>query len=134
MHRELIKAYFTSGKEMLKVGGEIHVTHRNDYPYNNRWKVKKIGKQAGLDLKEKVEFLQANYPGYHNKRGSNINCNKKFPLRDFYTFKFTLKMKSLGVKLAMKTQKVQAVIQIALLLKRRQRNFCDLSRDEYLLI
>lgn len=75
---------------MLQEGGEIHVTTRDDDPYNI-WEVEKLAINEGLTLKQKVEFIQGNYPGYHNKRGGNIQCNKKFPLNECYTFKFILK-------------------------------------------
>ncbi|KAJ9687076.1 hypothetical protein PVL29_015793 [Vitis rotundifolia] len=89
MHRELLKAFFESASEMLSSGGEVHVTHRDDFPYN-RWKVEKLAKGAGLYLKEKVEFQKEDYPGYHNKRGGGIKSNKTFPLTDCYTFKFSV--------------------------------------------
>ncbi|CDP15740.1 unnamed protein product [Coffea canephora] len=94
MHQDLIAAYFKTAKEMVQEEGEIHVTVRDDYPYN-RWKVEKLAECAGLQLKDKVEFRQENYPGYHNKRGGNINCNKKFPLKACYTYKFTVKVSAL---------------------------------------
>ena len=40
-------------------------------------------------MKEKVEF-QKDYPRYHNKRGGGIKSNKTFPLKDSYTFKFSV--------------------------------------------
>ena len=89
MHRELLKSFFKSAREMLSGGGEIHVTHRDDYPYD-RWKLEKLAKGAGLNLKEKVEFQKKDYPGYHNKRGGDIKSNKTFPLNDCYTFKFSV--------------------------------------------
>lgn len=88
MHKELVAAYFRSAKKMLSERGEVHVTHRDDYPYNI-WGLKKLAAKTGLHLKEKVEFLKKDYPGYHNKRGSDINCNKTFPLKHCFTFKFT---------------------------------------------
>lgn len=89
MHREILKAFFKSASDMLSSGGEVHVTHRDDYPYNI-WKVEKLANGAGLYLKEKVEFQKKDYPGYHNKRGGAIHSNKTFPLKDCYTFKFSV--------------------------------------------
>lgn len=94
MHQDLIAAYFKTAKEMLLEEGEIHVTVRDDYPYN-RWEVEKLAECAGLQLKDKVEFRKENYPGYQNKRGGNINCNQRFPLKACYTYKFTLKVSAL---------------------------------------
>ncbi|XP_028121859.1 uncharacterized protein LOC114319069 isoform X4 [Camellia sinensis] len=90
MHRELLTAFFENARDLLEEGGEVHVTHRDDYPYNT-WGLEKLASKAGFYLKEKVEFEKGNYPGYHNKRGGDINCNKPFPLKLCFTFKFTLK-------------------------------------------
>lgn len=68
----------------------MHVTHREDYPYCE-WKIVELAEKAGLILKEKVEFSKKDYPGYHNKRGGDIQCNKTFPLKCPFTFKFSLK-------------------------------------------
>ncbi|CAB4274573.1 unnamed protein product [Prunus armeniaca] len=89
-HRELLKAFFESARGMIGKGGEIHVSHRDDYPYD-QWKLKELAEKAGLVLKEKVWFEKSDYPGYHNKRGGAIQSNKKFPLKECYTFKFSLK-------------------------------------------
>ncbi|GMN27524.1 hypothetical protein TIFTF001_001690 [Ficus carica] len=88
-HKRLLRAFFRSASGMVKEDGEVHVTHRDDYPYN-RWEVEKQAQKAGLVLKEKVPFVKQNYPGYHNKRGSFINGNKRFPIEDPFTFKFSL--------------------------------------------
>lgn len=85
----MLRAFFGSASGMLKEGGEVHVTHRDDYPYN-LWEVEKQAQRAGLVLKEKVEFVKQNYPGYHRKRGGYIEGNKRFPLEDPFTFKFYL--------------------------------------------
>lgn len=74
---------------MVSEGGEVHVTHRDDYPYNE-WNLVELAKQSGLVLKEKLEFSKKNYPGYHNKRGGGIKSNKQFPLEQTFTFKFSL--------------------------------------------
>lgn len=89
-HKELLKAFFMSAKFMLSEGGEVHVSHRDDYPYC-KWKLQKIAERVGFQLHEKVEFKKVDYPGYHNKRGGGIRSNKTFPLRDCFTFKFILK-------------------------------------------
>lgn len=88
-HKELMKAFFKSSARMLSRDGEIHVSHRNDYPYI-RWKLNKLAKKSGLASIETVEFRKADYPGYHNKRGGGIKSNKTFPLKECFTFKFSL--------------------------------------------
>ncbi|XP_021812534.1 uncharacterized protein At4g26485-like isoform X1 [Prunus avium] len=92
-HRGLLEAFFRSASGMLGEGGEIHVSHRDGYPYDN-WKLKKLAKKAGLVLKEKVWFEKSDYPGYHQKRGGGIESNKTFPLKECYTFKFSLKQEA----------------------------------------
>ncbi|XP_058114796.1 uncharacterized protein LOC131257884 isoform X2 [Magnolia sinica] len=89
-HKKLLSGFFQSASEMLTDGGEVHVSHRNDAPYN-RWKLEKLAKRAGLVLKECVEFRKSDYPGYHNKRGGGIKSNQKFPLNESFTFKFSLR-------------------------------------------
>ena len=73
---------------MLNKGGEIHVAHRDDKPYC-KWELEKLAQEVGLVLKERVAFVKQRYPGYHNKRGSDIQGNKTFPMdQSPYTFKF----------------------------------------------
>ncbi|XP_020594417.1 heavy metal-associated isoprenylated plant protein 41-like, partial [Phalaenopsis equestris] len=90
-HRELLCDFFNSARCLLSENGEIHVNHRDDKPYA-QWRIRSLAKKGGLILKELVEFQKKDYPGYHNKRGSDIKSNKTFPLgfRSF-TFKFSLK-------------------------------------------
>ncbi|KAI8007305.1 Heavy metal-associated isoprenylated plant protein 41 [Camellia lanceoleosa] len=90
MHRELLTAFFENARDLLEEGGEVHVTHRDDYPYNT-WCLEKLASKTGFNLKEKVEFEKDHYPGYHSKRGGDINCNKPFLLKLCFAFKFTLK-------------------------------------------
>lgn len=75
---------------MLTRGGEVHVAHRDDCPYN-RWKIEELADRADLYLKEKVDFNAIDYPGYTNKRGGAVRCDGKFPLKSCFTFKFCLK-------------------------------------------
>lgn len=78
---------------MLNEDGEVHVTHRDDQPYN-QWNLKGLATESGLILKEKVEFSKKDFPGYHNKRGSGSKSDQTFPLKDCYTFKFSIEKKS----------------------------------------
>ncbi|KAF4360054.1 hypothetical protein G4B88_025815, partial [Cannabis sativa] len=88
-HKNLVGGFFRSASKMIKKGGEIHITHRGDEPYN-QWEVEKLAQNEGLILKQKVSFLKELYLGYHNKRGSTIQGNKKFPLECSFTSKFSL--------------------------------------------
>ncbi|XP_076894463.1 uncharacterized protein At4g26485-like [Bidens hawaiensis] len=87
MHKGLVEAYFKSASKMLTKGGEVHMTHREDTPYN-KWNVVLLAAKAGLTLKAKVDFDKSDYPGYHNKRGGDIDTNKAFPIKCASTFKF----------------------------------------------
>lgn len=89
MHKKLLRGFFRSGGEMLKDGGEIHVAHRDDQPYS-KWNLETLAQNAGLVLKEKVSFVKELYPGYQNKRGGTIRGHETFPLKDTFTFKFSL--------------------------------------------
>ncbi|KAF6165973.1 hypothetical protein GIB67_012870 [Kingdonia uniflora] len=89
MHKELLSYFFKNAKGLLNEDGEVHVTHREDYPYDH-WKVTKLAKKEGFDMFEKVEFQKSNYPGCHNKRGGDIMSNQTFPIGNNFTFKFTL--------------------------------------------
>lgn len=89
MHKELVGAFFKSASKMLSEGGEVHIRHRDDYPYD-RWGVVSLGAIAGLKLTEKVLFDKSEYFGYHQKRGGDINTNKMFPIGYAFTFKFVL--------------------------------------------
>lgn len=89
MHKDLLRAFFRSARELLEKGGEVHVTHRDDSPYN-KWKIEELARENDLVLKEKVVFKKEDYPGYENKRGSKIRANGTFPLKECFTFKFCL--------------------------------------------
>ncbi|KAF6153859.1 hypothetical protein GIB67_001092 [Kingdonia uniflora] len=90
-HKKLLSAFFKSARELLTEDGEVHVTHRNDHPYN-LWKIVELAKREGIEFQDKVKFYKFHYPGYNNKRGSNVKSNDTFPLGDSFTFKFTLHM------------------------------------------
>lgn len=89
MHKDLVRAYFRSASKMLNEGGEVHIRHRDDEPYNT-WNVVLLAGKAGLKLKKKLQFQKTQFPGYHNKRGGDINTNKTFPIAFSCTFKFVL--------------------------------------------
>ncbi|KAK2986428.1 hypothetical protein RJ640_011866 [Escallonia rubra] len=69
MHKDLLETYFKSAKEMLCEGGEVH-----GWCSLQHMDVEKLACNAGLHLKEKVEFRQSEDSGYHNKRGRGINA------------------------------------------------------------
>ncbi|KAJ9551612.1 hypothetical protein OSB04_015657 [Centaurea solstitialis] len=89
MHKGLVGAFFKSASKMLNRGGEVHVRHRDDNPYN-RWNVVLLAGEADLKLKEKVDFQKSDFPGYNNKRGGNVHTNRTFRIVCAFTFKFAL--------------------------------------------
>ncbi|KAI0519456.1 hypothetical protein KFK09_006904 [Dendrobium nobile] len=79
-----------SARCLLSENGEIHVSHRDDHPYNN-WEICGSAKERGLIQKEMVEFQKKDYTGYQNKRGDDIRSNETFPLGNrSFNFKFSL--------------------------------------------
>ncbi|PKU59882.1 uncharacterized protein At4g26485-like [Dendrobium catenatum] len=89
-NKKLLCDFFNSARCLLSENGEIHVSHRDDYPFNN-WNIRGSAKERGLTLKEKVEFHKKDYPGYQNKRGSGTRSNRAFPLGNkSFTFKFSM--------------------------------------------
>ncbi|PWA98586.1 hypothetical protein CTI12_AA017090 [Artemisia annua] len=89
MHRKLVGAYFKSASKMLNEGGEVHLRHRDDSPYN-KWNVVSLAGESGLKLKDKVMFHICHYPGYSNIRGGDVRTNETFPISCAFTFKFSL--------------------------------------------
>ncbi|KAI3897476.1 hypothetical protein MKW92_032824 [Papaver armeniacum] len=93
MHKTLLLGFFMSSSKMLRENGEVHVALRDDHPYNT-WGAEKLAKRAGLRLIEKVDFQQAAYAGYTNRRGSSIKCQDSFGLGYCpKTFKFSCKLR-----------------------------------------
>ncbi|KAI3969542.1 hypothetical protein MKX01_020103 [Papaver californicum] len=91
MHKKLLSGFFKSASKMLNKAGEIHVSHRNDFPYN-KWEIKKLANNGGLQLIGKVKFQKSDYPGYSNKRGGDVESDKEFFLGESaFTFKFSTK-------------------------------------------
>lgn len=84
-----MRAFFSSARDMVTEGGEIHVTHKISYPYN-MWKLEELAVEFDLHLLEEVEFRKVDYPGYYNKRGYGRRTNKTFPVGECSTFKFGL--------------------------------------------
>ncbi|KAJ8532482.1 hypothetical protein K7X08_012405 [Anisodus acutangulus] len=87
MHKNLVESFFGSAKRMLRVDGQIHVTHKTTPPFD-LWDLVGLGKENSLICIECAEFKIENYPGYNNKRGAGSKCDKPFPLGECSTFKF----------------------------------------------
>lgn len=89
LHKNLVSGFLNNARKMLIDVGEVHVTHKNDYPYC-KWDLVKLAKEAGLVLVERVRFEIWEYPGYNNKFGSGKNCGRNFHLGDCSTYKFSI--------------------------------------------
>eukprot|EP01018_Ginkgo_biloba_P037362 Gb_13168 [translate_table: standard] len=89
-HRRLVKMFFKNARTMLSRVGEIHVAHKEKYPYN-KWKLAKQAQKCGLLLKESTDFHLADYPGYTNRRGDGVNIGGTFFLGNCRTYKFVLR-------------------------------------------
>lgn len=73
---------------MLTKDGEVHITHKNTYPFC-KWGIIKLAEKTDLVFVEKIPFKISDYPGYVNKRGSGENCDGTFLVGNSSTFKFS---------------------------------------------
>ncbi|KAL6206116.1 hypothetical protein ACLB2K_023365 [Fragaria x ananassa] len=87
LHQHLVRGFFASACKMLKVNGEVHVTHKTSHPFS-RWEIVKLAEEVGLCLVEEASFSRGDYPGYLNKKGSGKKCNRTFPIGLCSTYKF----------------------------------------------
>ncbi|KAK4715040.1 hypothetical protein R3W88_020947 [Solanum pinnatisectum] len=87
MHKNLVGRFFGSAKKMLRVDGQIHVTHKTCHPYG-LWDLVGLGSGNSLICIECADFKIENYPGYNNKRGAGSKCDEPFHLGECNTFKF----------------------------------------------
>ncbi|KAJ9560912.1 hypothetical protein OSB04_006072 [Centaurea solstitialis] len=68
--QRLVSGFLDNTTKMLQpCTGEVHVTHRTQYPFNE-WELTKIAYQCGLVLFMCRDFNIGDYPGYTNKRGA----------------------------------------------------------------
>jgi 25S rRNA (uracil2634-N3)-methyltransferase len=88
-HRELVSCFFSNARHLLGRHGEIHVSHKTGHPYDS-WDLGRLASESSLLLIEKVGFHKEDYPGYHQKKGDGVNCNKPFKLDPCCTFKFQI--------------------------------------------
>ncbi|RDX62591.1 hypothetical protein CR513_59062, partial [Mucuna pruriens] len=88
LHKCVVNGFLESARKMVAEDGEIHVTHKNAYPFC-KWEVVTLAEEAKLFLVNKVPFDSWDYPGYSNKKGSGNRCDESFPVGDCSTFKFS---------------------------------------------
>ncbi|PWA82760.1 hypothetical protein CTI12_AA175420 [Artemisia annua] len=87
VHRTLVQGFFKNAAMMLTLQGEVHVTHKTVYPFNE-WNLAQLANEVGLKLIETQDFYIEEYPGYRNKRGNGKKADKPFPLGESAKFKF----------------------------------------------
>ena len=84
-----MRGFLDNARQMLTEDGEIHVTHKKTHLFSS-WEIEKLVNNVGLKLVEEAPFSMWNYPGYSDKSGAGIRCNKSFPVGQCNTFKFAL--------------------------------------------
>ncbi|KAK4491805.1 hypothetical protein RD792_002581 [Penstemon davidsonii] len=91
LHQNVVRSFLLSARKMLRVVGEVHVTHKTAYPFS-KWNIKELGEEVGLRFIGEARFYIYEYPGYHNKRGGNdcSRSNDSFPVGECSTFKFEI--------------------------------------------
>ncbi|XP_019457523.1 PREDICTED: uncharacterized protein At4g26485-like [Lupinus angustifolius] len=88
-HRKLVRGFLRNASYMLGEKGQIHITHREDYPYSE-WKIVELAECEELILVGEVFFNPLRYPGYINKKGDGPHCDHTFPIGESYTFIFAM--------------------------------------------
>jgi len=83
-NKNLLRAFFRTGKSFLSSHGEIHVVHKTIEPFS-WWDIVALGREAGLQYLGSVVFDRCLYPGYVNRK---VKDRKSFPLHDARTFIF----------------------------------------------
>ncbi|KAJ4831403.1 hypothetical protein Tsubulata_020426, partial [Turnera subulata] len=73
---------------LLANDGEVHVTHKTSYPFNE-WKIKELAASAGLPFCVEKIFSVSHYMGYENKRGQGNRADESFPVGSCSTFIFS---------------------------------------------
>eukprot|EP00249_Psilotum_nudum_P005349 c18792_g1_i2 orf=635-1459(-) len=86
-HKVLVRLFFQNAARIVKLHGEVHVSHKVKPPYTE-WKLEKQAAKGGLLLKDCCDFDPLDYPGYNNRRGEGTDCAKTFHLGACKTFKF----------------------------------------------
>ncbi|KAL3643317.1 hypothetical protein CASFOL_014132 [Castilleja foliolosa] len=86
LHKEVVGGFLRNGRNMLTEKGEIHVTHKTEYPYSE-WEIVKLGQDAGLKLTGIESFNVHAYPGYVNRRGAGNRSYETFRVGTSCTYK-----------------------------------------------
>ncbi|XP_039123856.1 uncharacterized protein LOC120260444 isoform X2 [Dioscorea cayenensis subsp. rotundata] len=89
LHMNLVQGFFNNAKRLLRQYGEVHVTHKTDFPYC-KWNIKELASRHSLIPIGSPKFNIEDYPGYNNKRGDGSRCDKQFTLGECCTFMFVI--------------------------------------------
>ncbi|KAF3777109.1 Uncharacterized protein EJ110_NYTH46180 [Nymphaea thermarum] len=90
LHKHLLMGFFENARELLSHGhGEVHVTHKQGYPYS-KWELEKIAEKNGFVLVQASRFRLSHYPGYVNKRGAGSHPDRTFFVGRASTFRFKI--------------------------------------------
>ncbi|KAE9600250.1 hypothetical protein Lalb_Chr14g0370921 [Lupinus albus] len=87
--KKLVSGFLRNGINLVAEKGQIHITHRADYPYSE-CRIEELAEWEELILVGKVLFNPLRYPGYINKKGDGRHCDHTFPIGDSYTFMFAM--------------------------------------------
>ncbi|XP_003576655.1 heavy metal-associated isoprenylated plant protein 41 isoform X1 [Brachypodium distachyon] len=90
LHKVLVKGFLANARCLLHPYGEIHISHKIGYPYDE-WNLEQLASESSLTMIKKVKFQKEDYPGYNQKRGDGAKCNRSFPLGECCTFQFCIK-------------------------------------------
>ncbi|XP_074303418.1 uncharacterized protein LOC141637911 [Silene latifolia] len=89
-NQKLVRGFIRCAKKMINEDGEIHITHKTSSFYR-LWNIPKIGRDEGLHIIQKTEFILSMFPGYHTKYG--YRGDKDFHCDPSKTYKFGLRPK-----------------------------------------
>ncbi|PKI78817.1 hypothetical protein CRG98_000777 [Punica granatum] len=88
IHKELVKGFLKSASSMLSYNGQVHITHKTNYPFS-AWDIVGLAEEVGLYLLDEDNFKPWMYPGYVNKRGDGHRSDESFLVGLCSTYKFT---------------------------------------------
>lgn len=83
-NKTLLREFFRSSQSVLKVDGEIHVTHKTKAPFG-QWNIVRLAQEAGLVYSHSTVFDRCLVPGYTNKK---VLSSDSFPIWDAQTYVF----------------------------------------------
>ncbi|KAK9134069.1 hypothetical protein Scep_013597 [Stephania cephalantha] len=70
-NRDLVSDFMANAAKMIDETGEIHISHKCNW-FFQQWGLQKLGEKNGLVLIKEVEFKLSDYPGYNTKYGYGV--------------------------------------------------------------